>query len=156
MCLSLHERELRRDGHVDHHAPAAWSRNKMGDRHSLILSSVFCHAFDSFATNLGTILRGIKRCANTLNLLITPGTARPPPLARTRSVSSTTCSVLWQMPAHFSLTGCPESPFCFLCSLPGHTVTTLTPTLRNSCSRASENVVRNALVAEYALAKGIG
>src|SRR6266576_251566 len=96
--LSPEIREYRRDllcaSCAYHHAPAAWSRNKMVDMQSRIVASVFCHAFDSFATHLGTILRGIQRCAKTLNLLIAPGTARPPPLARTRSVSSTTCSVL--------------------------------------------------------------
>ena len=61
------------------------------------------HAFDILATNRGTTLRGIKRWTNTLNLLRVPGTARPPPLARTRSASSTTCSGLWQMLAHLSL-----------------------------------------------------
>jgi hypothetical protein len=52
------------------------------------------HAFENLATNLGTRLRGIKRCANTLNLLRTPGTVRPPPLASIRSASSTTSSGL--------------------------------------------------------------
>src|SRR6267142_3087405 len=52
------------------------------------------HAFDIFATNLGTSLRGIKRCAKTLNLLRAPGTVSPPPLASTRSASSTTWSGL--------------------------------------------------------------
>src|ERR1700682_1208619 len=50
------------------------------------------HALDIFATNLGTRLRGIKRCAKTLNLLRAPGTVSPPPLASTRRASSTTSS----------------------------------------------------------------
>jgi hypothetical protein len=33
------------------------------------------------------------------------------------------------MDAHFSLIGCAESPFAFLSSLPGQTVTTVTPVL---------------------------
>lgn len=59
------------------------------------------HARDNFATSLGTILRRIRPCAKTLNLLRAPGTLRPPPLASTRSASSTTCSGLWQMPPIF-------------------------------------------------------
>ena len=58
------------------------------------MSMALHHAFENLATNLGTRLRGIKRCANTLNLLRAPGTARPPPLASIRSASSTTSSGL--------------------------------------------------------------
>jgi hypothetical protein len=52
------------------------------------------HAFEKFAINLGTRLRGIKRCAKTLNLFRAPGIVRPPPLASTCSASSTTSSGL--------------------------------------------------------------
>src|SRR5882762_5086324 len=52
------------------------------------------HAYENFASNLGTSLRGIKRCAKTLNLLRAPGTVRPPPLASTCSASSATSSGL--------------------------------------------------------------
>jgi hypothetical protein len=61
---------------------------------SRLVSMTGHHAFENLATNLGTRLRGIKRCAKTLNLLSAPGTVRPPPLARTWSASSTTSSGL--------------------------------------------------------------
>ena len=46
------------------------------------------HARDNFATSLGTILRGIRRCAKTLNSFRAPGTARPPALAKFEQVAA--------------------------------------------------------------------
>jgi len=34
----------------------------------LLLSGFLSHAFDNFATNLGTIFRGIKRCTKMLGV----------------------------------------------------------------------------------------
>jgi hypothetical protein len=55
------------------------------------------HAFENFATNLGTSLRGIKRCAKTLNLLRAPGTVRPPPLTSICSFQSLGLSFLREL-----------------------------------------------------------
>jgi hypothetical protein len=44
------------------------------------------HAFDNLATNRGTTLRGIRRCAKTLNLLRAPGIVSPPPLLGSRKI----------------------------------------------------------------------
>src|SRR4029077_8482250 len=75
-----------------HRNDMAWARKEFWDNHNLLLSGFLSHAFDNFATNLGTIFRGIKRCAKTLNLLRAPGTVKPPPSARTRRASCTTSS----------------------------------------------------------------
>jgi hypothetical protein len=47
------------------------------------------HTRDILATSLGMSLRGIKRCAKTVNLLSAPGTVSPPPFSRVRSASCT-------------------------------------------------------------------
>src|SRR5882762_7330023 len=54
-----------------------------------------CHCRDILAISLGTVRRGIKRCANTLTLLRTPGITSPPPFANDSNAPRTTSSGDW-------------------------------------------------------------
>src|SRR6266851_519835 len=54
-----------------------------------------CHCRDILATSPGTLRRGIKRCANTLTLLRTPGITSPPPFANDSNAPRTTSSGDW-------------------------------------------------------------
>src|SRR5258708_33850748 len=54
-----------------------------------------CHCRDILATSLGTLRRGIKRCANTLTLLGTQEITSPPPFANDYNAPRATSSGDW-------------------------------------------------------------